>query len=75
MGRNLWVGPVHDVKTITSYVRRIWNMDKQLPEFCLTFGGTTTGTQTHHLIRITNGIPSGTSAADPWRLKPSLRHC
>ena len=36
---------------MTSYFKRIRNMDKQLPEFCLTFGGISTGTQTHHYVQ------------------------
>ena len=51
-------------------------MDKQLPEFCFTFDGISTGIQVlHHVIlfRITNGLPLGTSNTDSWRLKPSIR--
>ena len=61
---------------MTFYIKRIWNMDKQFPELCLTFGGITTGIQIlHHVImfRITNGLPLGTSNTDTWRLKPSTR--
>ena len=56
--------------------QRIWKMDKQLPEFCLTFGGTSTGIQIHQYVimfRISNGLPLGTSNTDTWRLKPSTR--
>ena len=61
---------------MTFYIKRIWNMDKQLPGFCLTFGGISTGIQIHHhviMFRITNGLPLGTSNTDSWRLKPSIR--
>ena len=47
-----------------------------IPEFCLTFGGITTGIQIlRHVImfRITNGLPLGTSNTDTWRLTPSTR--
>ena len=61
---------------MTFYIKRIWNMDKQFPEFCLTFGGITTGIQIlRHVIMfgITNGLPLGTSNTDTWRLTPSTR--
>ena len=57
---------------VTFYIKRIWNMDKQLSEFC----GISTGIQIHHhviMFRITNGLPLGTSNTDSWRLKPSIR--
>ena len=61
---------------MTFYIRRIWNIVKQFPEFCLPFGGITTGIQIlRHVLkfRISNGLPLGTSSTDTWRLKPSTR--
>ena len=61
---------------MTFYIERIWNMDMQLPEFCLVFGGISTGIQIHHhviMFGITNGLPLGTSNTDSWRLKSSIR--
>ena len=54
----------------------VWNMDKQFPEFCLTFGGITSGIQIlRHVImlKITSGLPLGTSNTDTWRLTLSTR--
>ena len=61
---------------MTFYIKRIWNMDKQFPEFCLTCGGITIGIQIlRHVpkFRISNGLPLGTSSTDTWKLKPSTR--
>ena len=63
--------PIHDFLH-----KRIWNTDKQFPDFCLTLGGITTGIQIlRHVIiyRISSGLPLGTSNTDTWRLKPSTR--
>ena len=63
-------------QSMTFYIKRIWNMDKQFPEFCLTCGGITIGIQIlRHVpkFRISNGLPLGTSSTDTWRLKPSTR--
>ena len=63
--------PIHDI-----LYKRIWNMDKQFPDNCLTFGGITIGIQIlRHVpkFRISNGLPLGTSSTDTWRLKPSTR--